>query len=59
MVDPFHYTSSAVHTYNHRTSGSEEVPCPIRSTRYSSSIGEDPVSFGRMIATICLVSDAE
>ena len=57
-VDPFHSTSSAVHTYNHLTSGSVEVPSPI-FTRYSSSIGEEPVPYGRTIATSCLASDAE
>ena len=41
-VDPFHSTSSAVHTYHHLTSVPVEVP-PTNTTGNSSSIREEPV----------------
>ena len=47
-VDPFHSTSSAVHTYHHLTSVSVDIQlltgCP-GCTGNSSSIGKEPVSW--------------
>ena len=60
-VDPFHSTSSAVHTYHHLTSGSEDIKLLSGFTGYSSSIGKEPVSWSIIIrsATSSLVSYAE
>ena len=49
-VDAIHRTSSAVQTYHHLTSGSVEIPL-LTTAGNSSSIGEEPVSFARLIAT--------
>ena len=49
VVDPFHSTSSAVHTYHHLISGSVEVPL-VPWSRNPSFIGKEPVSQGRPIS---------
>ena len=41
-VDPIHFTTSAMHSHLHITSGSVETPC-VRFTGNSSSIGVEPV----------------
>ena len=56
VVDPFLSTSSAaVQRHRHMTSASVKTPW----TENSSSIGEEPVSWGRRLATSSLVSHAE
>ena len=61
-VDPFHSTSSALHTYYHLTSVSEEIWL-TSWTRNPTSIGEIPVPYGiphfRRLATISVVSYAD
>ena len=50
-VDPLHSTSSAAYTYHHLTSGSVEFPLATIAG-YFSSIGKEPVSWGRSIPNI-------
>ena len=64
-VDSSHSTSPPVQKYHHPTSGSVELPW-FNKTRNSSSIGEEPVSYGSSpvtsiikSATTRLVSQAE
>ena len=61
-VDPLFSTSSALQMYHHLTSGSVEIPLGTW-TGNSSSIGEEPVPYGRLTirlsATSSLVSYAE
>ena len=49
-VDPILSTSSAVQKYHHLTSGSVEIQW-LTTAGNSSSIGEEPVPFGRPILT--------
>ena len=62
MVDPIHSTSSAVQTYHHLTSVSEEI-CIVTRAEDSSFIGKKPArshitSKGR-VATRSLIGHAQ